>query len=185
MQYRKPNRLKEYDYSQYGYYFVTICTKNRKHFFGEILSDQINLSEIGNLVEQCWYSIPKHFPFIQLDEFVIMPNHIHGIVIIDSAPASLVGTRHALSLPVNRRRQKLPIIIGSLQSAVSKYTNHPLFAWQRSYYDHIIRNETSLNKIREYIRFNPEQWSIDIENEQFFHSVSDEKRSEYYQELFV
>ncbi|MDO8741754.1 MAG: hypothetical protein Q7J11_01250, partial [Candidatus Roizmanbacteria bacterium] len=81
--YRIPSsRLSNWDYSSNGYYFITICTKERKHYFGKIINNKINLTEIGRITKKYWREIPKHFPFIELDEFAIMPNHVHGIIII-------------------------------------------------------------------------------------------------------
>ena len=79
---RKLNRLKGYDYSQNGWYFTTICVKNREHFFGKIIDGKIYLSITGKIIKKCWQEIPMHFPDAKLDEFIIMPNHIHGIILI-------------------------------------------------------------------------------------------------------
>ena len=194
---RKQMRLPQYDYSQSGYYFVTICIKNHKCYFGNIdltdrhayQSPEIKLSEIGKIAEQCWREIPKHFPNAVLDEFTIMPNHIHGIV-------EIVGNRHACSLQfqqcTKRQYQKLPVLIGSFKSAVTKQINQAQnnvsFAWQKSYYDHIVRNEKSLQKVREYIVNNPAQWQEDIENQKFFLSLNEKeqerKAREYYENIF-
>ena len=76
-------RLREFDYSADGYYFVTICTKNHRHYFGEIVDGEMRLSEAGKIAQKCWAEIPEHFPFVKLDESVVMPNHIHGVTIID------------------------------------------------------------------------------------------------------
>lgn len=93
---RKPNRLSHYDYSQNGYYFITICTKNREDFFGQIQHATMQLNHLGEIAQTCWLNIPNHFPNTQIDEFIIMTNHVHGIVIIQN-PSS-VGNRHACSL---------------------------------------------------------------------------------------
>ena len=86
---RKYNRLKNYDYSQNGYYFVTICVKDKIEYFGKIENNKMILNEIGKIANQCWLEIPKHFPDVKLDEHIIMPNHLHGIVVIENNP---VGT---------------------------------------------------------------------------------------------
>jgi putative transposase len=152
----KRNRLLGYDYSQEGWYFVTICTHNREDFFGGIKNGQMVPSEAGKIAERCWREIPSHFPGVELDEFVVMPNHIHLIV--------SVGARHAWP-PQKQEKppyQRIPVVIGSFKSAVSKlaHSADPLghFQWQRSYHDHIIRNDDSLNRIRIYIQNNPAQW---------------------------
>ena len=153
MKYRKPNRLKYYDYSNAGWYFVTICTQNHLHHFGEILDKEMVLNDVGSITNKIWNEIPDHYPTVELDEFIIMPNHIHGIIINNSD----VGERHASPLLGN--------IIGSFKSAVTKsvhlYDNNN-FKWQRSFYDRIIRNEKELYNIRKYIQQNPHKW--DIEN---------------------
>src|SRR5205823_3318514 len=90
-------RLSNWDYSSNAAYFLTICTANRRHYFGEIINAEMRLSRIGQFANECWRNIPNHFPYFYLDAFVIMPNHVHGIVIIEKSCA--VETRHALSLP--------------------------------------------------------------------------------------
>ena len=163
---RKANRKKHYNYSSAGYYFVTICTKDRLSFFGKIEDCKMILNECGEIVRKCWLEIPGHFPNVKTDEFVVMPNHFHGIIIIND----FVGNRHACSLQnthENRQHQKLPVIIGSFKSAVTKLIHRKYdknFQWQKSYYDHIIRDESSLNNIREYIRQNPLNWDTDKNN---------------------
>jgi len=99
---RKANRYKDYNYSSPGYYFVTICTKDRLSFFGKIEDGKMILNEYGEIVKACWLEIPDHFPNIRIDEFLVMPNHFHGIIIINDP----VGNRHACSLQdVNENRQ--------------------------------------------------------------------------------
>ncbi|MBS4000992.1 MAG: transposase [Desulfobulbaceae bacterium] len=163
-------RLTEYDYSQAGAYFITICTQNHNHIFGEIANGIIKLNEFGKIVEKCWFEIPIHFPNVSLDVFVIMPNHIHGIVMINENEDISVETRHAVSL---QKRQlgysqagSLSVIIGSYKSACSKLINivrntPGQSIWQRNYYEHVIRNEKSLSKIRDYIVNNPLNWEFD------------------------
>ncbi len=157
---RKANRKKHYNYSSAGYYFVTICTKDRLLFFGKIEDDKMILNKSGEIVKKCWLDIPEHFSIIKIEEFVIMPNHFHGIIIIDD----FVWNRHARSIQninENRQHQKLPVIIGSFKSVITKLIHRKYengFQWQKSYYDHIIRNEPSLNNIRQYIRQNPQNW---------------------------
>lgn len=169
---RRSIRLKNYDYSQPGAYFITICTHNRQCLFGEIVNGEMVLNEYGEIAKQCWLEIPVHFPHVQLDEFVIMPNHVHGIII--------VGSRHALTLQIAVPPQQIeqfgkpthgsiPTIIRSYKSACTKQINiihqspaNPV--WQRNYYEHIIRNENELDSIREYIINNPLKWSFDLEN---------------------
>jgi REP element-mobilizing transposase RayT len=156
--------LDGYDYSQNGWYFITICVHQRKEVFGNIENEQMVLNNYGKIVEKCWLEIPLHFKNIAFDEFVVMPNHVHGIIIIENGQNHL-GNRHAYSL----QHQKLSVVIGSFKSAVSKHIhrleNAAYFQWQKSFYDHIVRDETPLDNIRKYIKNNPLKWSIDKENE--------------------
>ena len=99
MNVRKANRLKDYDYSRNGFYFVTICTKNRKQYFGEIKNEEMVLSDCGETAENLWLEIPNHFGDIKLDEHIIMPNHVHGIIIIDSDET---GREQACLFPTRR-----------------------------------------------------------------------------------
>jgi putative transposase len=156
---RKLPRLHSYDYSTPGAYFVTICVKNRESVFGEIQDRQICINHNGRIIDKCWLDLVNHFNNIELDSYVIMPNHFHGIVII-VGNHDVVGNGHARSLP------KLPVVIGSFKAATAKMiheTGKP-FEWQKSYYDRIIRDEDELNRIREYITNNPRNWEKDEEN---------------------
>jgi REP element-mobilizing transposase RayT len=176
---RKTLRLKTYDYSGPGYYFVTICTKNREEYFGVVVNRKMFLNRYGETVKNCWLGISDHCCNVLLNEFNILPNHIHGIIIIQN-----VGNRHACSLQnnnVKRHHQTLFKIIGSFKSAVSKLIHEMgpnSFRWQKSYHEHIIRNEKSLEKIRQYIRYNHLKWDEDIEN------PKNRWRQDYYEKLF-
>jgi REP element-mobilizing transposase RayT len=169
-------RLPGFDYSSNGAYFITICTKNREHFFGEIIDGKMQLSEMGEIAKDCWEQIPQHFPFVQLGAFVIMPNHVHGIIVVDKTD---VETLHATSLPLQRdelykgshdifsqlspQKYSVGSIIRSYKSAVSKNIHEfsPNFTWQSRFHDHIIRNEKEFTKISEYIMHNPQNWKED------------------------
>jgi putative transposase len=159
---RKPNRLRDYDYSQDGYYFITICTRGRKEFFGNIREGKLDLNRFGETVNQCWYDLPRHYPNCSLDSFVIMPNHVHGIIVIDNENVVGNGLKpfptHGLSE-----------IIRGFKTFSSRKINEEIeidnkFQWQKSFYDHIIRGERSLDLIREYIQNNPLKWDLDREN---------------------
>ena len=146
-----------YNYSFQGLYFVTINVYNREPAFGEIINGEMMLNEYGKIAIQCWDELPDHIGYCELDKYVVMPDHFHGIVII---PAP-VGNRHACSLQESPQYMKLPVIIGSYKSAVSKLIHmagRKDFRWQKSYHDRIIRDQNELNAIREYIRQNPERW---------------------------
>jgi putative transposase len=170
---RKSIRLKEYDYSQPGAYFITICTKDREHLFGEVRDAQMIENEYGKAVQACWNALPEHYPNVQLDAFRVMPSHMHGIVMIipdDNEP--MVGAIHESPLPktiAERRRMLLSKIMGRFKMNSAKQINlikqtPGQSVWQRNYFEHIIRDEKSLNRIRQYIITNPERWQFDQEN---------------------
>ena len=157
---RKKNRLEGFDYSQNGYYFVTICTKNRKEYFGQVRDGGMILNQCGEIVRRCWFDLPNHYKNCASDEWIIMPNHIHGIVIIDND----VGTGFK---PVPTYHSLSEIIRGFKTFSsrrINEYNQCGDFQWQRSFYDHIIRNGSSLNQIREYIHNNPFEWESDRNN---------------------
>ena len=169
---RRNLRLAEFDYSQPGAYFVTIVTQDRKLLFGQVLDGEMVLNDIGRMVTELWLAIPDHFSNVELGEFVVMPNHIHGIISITNERATTiynVGATHASPLPGISNGPKpgsIGAIVGSFKSATSKrihdLTNsggHHL--WQRNYYEHVIRNERDLQAIYDYILANPGNWEKD------------------------
>ncbi len=166
---RRNHRLPEFDYSQPGAYFVTIVTQYRKTLFGQIVDGEMVLNDIGKMVEEVWVAIPEHFPNVELGEFVVMPNHFHGVITIT------VGARHAVpqkevaaegfGKPVEG---SLSTIVRSFKSATTKaFHEYPGHAeeslWQRSFYEHVIRNERDYQAIYEYILANPMNWEKDEE----------------------
>ena len=163
---RRSIRLKGWDYSQAGAYFITICTQNRECLFGEIVDGEMRLNEAGNIARQCWDDIPIHFPHVDPDVFVIMPNHIHGIIlIIDTPPA---GAKNFSPLPKTTRQCGTSKTIGSIvrgfKIGVTKWMRNSTpvdDVWQRNYWEHIVRNESEMDRIREYIQNNPAQWELD------------------------
>ena len=179
---RKTIRLKKYNYSDAGWYYVTICTQNMECLFGDIIDNQMNLNQFGKIVKQYWLEIQKHFNNIELDEYIIMPNHVHGIVVIRNAKP-FVGNDHRV-VPFNnqvghdgptlRNTQLLFRIIQWFKTITTnvyikgvKNKQYPRFnkrIWQKSFYDHVIRNEFDLNRIRQYIRDNPLNWDNDRNN---------------------
>ena len=162
---RKRLRLRDYDYSQPGAYFVTICAKDRVCRFGEIVNGEMLPNGLAAIVRSCWNDLPNHFPNVQLDEFVIMPNHVHGIIFI----VDTVGSIHESTLPktvLERRAMLLPKIVGRFKMNSAKRINelHGSFGvpvWQRNYFEHIIRNDKSPAHIRDYIAANPQRWHLD------------------------
>lgn len=177
---RQSIRLKGYDYSKPGYYFITICTQNRVHRFGEISGGVMRLNDAGNIVEDCWNELAIRFPHVSLDSFVVMPNHIHGII---TAGAPLAGARFIptanadeSNVPTEQRATaRVAPTIGDIVGAYKSLCVKKLLQWindtdptirfgtlwQRNYWEHIIRDEQSLYTIRQYIRNNPAKWQAD------------------------
>ena len=225
-------RLRGWDYSQDGFYFVTICTNNRDCLFGEIVDDIMYLNDFGKIVNDCWFDLPNHYSNIILDAFCIMPNHIHGIIVIDNPPDGTMGSGIVVETgfkpvstvestepgivetglkpvstvestelgivetgfkPVSTVESTEPGIVetglkpvSTIGSTSSGNQHHGLFefmralktfsarqinelrntrgetVWQSRFYDHIIRNDESLERIREYILNNPKSWAEDI-----------------------
>ena len=167
---RKVIRLKEYDYSQAGGYFITTCTYNREYLFGQVVNYQMMLNKTGETVKQWWLKLEDKFINVKLDNYVVMPNHIHGIIVV--IEKDKVGAIHELPLQSGmmlRRQMLIPKTVGYFKMNSAKYINrlrdamgHPL--WQRNYYEHVIRNENELDRITEYIQNNPLKWDLDREN---------------------
>ena len=160
-------RLKGYDYSQAGAYFVTICAYNKEYLFGDIINGVMRMNEYGKTVREKWLLSSKLRSEIKLDEFVIMPNHFHAIVIIWSIGTNTVGANGRSPLRM-KPKSLSSLMAGFKSSATSRINglrNSPgVPVWQRNYYEHIVRNEDELNRIREYIINNPLQWQFDREN---------------------
>ena len=184
---QKQYRHKNYDYTKNGFYFVTICVKNHQMFFGDIAKSgteynpvyELKLSPIGKIAEKYWLETPMHFPFVNLDEHIIMSNHIHGIIEIDKQINELrnvgtqnVGTQNLVFLQSEHKNKfgpqskNLSSIIRGFKIGVTKYAdgNNINFAWQPRFHDRIIRNEKELDAIRRYISDNPAKWHLDKYN---------------------
>jgi REP element-mobilizing transposase RayT len=174
-------RLQNWNYAANGWYFVTICTRYRTHFFGEVITSQMQFSTIGEIAQQFWAEIPKHFNHTYyIDAYVIMPNHVHGIIIIDrphqvnrDRPPNVetlqcnVSTRRQFMSDISPPAGSLGAIVRSYKSAVSRWCHHngfEDFTWQDRFYDRIIRADGSLNRIRKYIVNNPAKWELDRHN---------------------
>lgn len=166
---RKNIRLKGFDYSSDNKHFVTICTKDRKRSLGDPGDNKIILSKIGEIAEISWKDIPNHFTHVVLDEFVIMPDHIHGIIeLYKSKNEYPIGTCHGMSLLKNDNVKfnkfgnpitgSLSVVINHFKSAVKRWCNrngYESFAWQPRFYDHIINSQRECERIRKYIKSNP------------------------------
>lgn len=209
---RRSIRLKGYDYSQAGAYFITIVTQDRKHLFGEVINGEMLLNEAGRMILAEWEALPQRFPTVEIDAFVVMPNHVHGIIVIVAADNVVAGVGAGVAVDVGaglvpalvpgattdgaitngattdgatthgatthgattRVAPTVGDIVGAFKSITTvsytrrvKRSGWPPFPgrlWQRNYYEHIIRNDESLNHIRQYIADNSARWALDREN---------------------
>jgi REP element-mobilizing transposase RayT len=167
---RRSIRLKEYDYSQAGAYYVTIDVQNRECLFGEIVDYEMILNEAGKMIDEQWNALLERFPDIELDVYQVMPSHFHGIIVVTE-------NVDAQNIVVQNRKPRLGDIIGAFKSITTHdyilgvdNKNWPQFykrLWQRNYYEHVIRDEADLNRIRDYIQSNPANWGEDEENPNF------------------
>jgi REP element-mobilizing transposase RayT len=173
---RRSVRLNSYDYSLPGAYFITITTSNRKALFGSVSDDVMNLNEYGQSVQSCWEELQRHFARAVTDAFIVMPNHIHGIIMLTDG-RDLVGAQQAVPARGLVRKESfgkptvasLPTIVRSFKSEATRRINslrrtpgYPV--WQRDYYEHVVRHDAELNEIRQYIFNNPAKWALDREN---------------------
>jgi len=170
---RRSIRLKGYDYTQPGAYFVTIVTHNRECLFGEIVNGEMVLNEIGKIVKQAWNDLIDHYPNIELGAFCIMPNHVHCIIILVDpfvVGAGVVGAGlRPAPTEATIKPHGLPEIVRAFKSFSARHVNDFLKSpgvplWQRNYYEHIIRNKDEWNRIHAYIESNPAAWETDDEN---------------------
>ena len=202
---RRSIRLKGYDYSRCGAYFVTICTQERLCFFGDVVGGEIIVNEAGAMMRRTWSQLPEKYRGVQIDAFVVMPNHVHGIVLIDgnssvgAAPCGRPLSRpNATEIfrgtgidsrdegqpqgvaPTDDRLISLSDIVHRFKSFTtnryakgvkeSGWDSFPGRLWQRNYYEHVIRNEDEMNRIRGYIKGNPQNWETDEENPNYCES---------------
>lgn len=178
--YRIPSaRMQNWNYGSNAAYFITICTHNREEIFGIIENGEMILNEIGKKAEICLIEIPVHFPFVEMGAFVVMPNHVHAIIVINKPVNPIVKTNDETmdgmgdkqKTPLSKQSinkfgpqsENLASIVRGYKIGVTKFakTIHPGFAWQPRYYDHIIRNSVSFEKIQNYIYKNPINWTKD------------------------
>ena len=172
---RRSIRLKGYDYAQDGAYFVTVVTRDRLCLFGDVIEEKMHVNRAGSMILKVWEELPKRFPTIGLDAFVVMPNHVHGILVVrNRVGVPLVGTLRDGDRATTRVAPTLGEIVGAYKSITTvRYTQgvkagmwNPFRErlWQRNYYEHVVRNESELNRAREYIAGNPALWERDREN---------------------
>ena len=185
---RKSPRLQGYDYRQPGAYFVTICTAGRVRIFGEVVEDRVRLTEAGEVAAACWRAIPSHHPHVALDAFVVMPNHVHGILLFveDDAEGPVGGiipnrgrdTIYRVPTPDDSVRQfgeakagSLSVVVATYKAAVTREVNRRRGApgpplWQGRFHDHVVRlrDPAALDRTRRYVEENPLRWHLDREN---------------------
>jgi REP element-mobilizing transposase RayT len=166
---------------QPGSYFVTICTRDRECLFGHMVNGEMRLNDAGEIARRCWEEIPDHFPSVELDAFVIMPNHVHGITVIHRRGEASAIPPHVSeeqprsdASPLQQRPNgtqpgSLSAIVQNFKSISTRRMNAArgmlrVPVWQRNYYEHVIRNEDELKAIREYILGNPARWNEDENN---------------------
>jgi putative transposase len=163
---RRSIRLQGFDYSQEGAYFVTIVTYHRDCLFGDITDGEMTLNDFGTIADECWRTIPEHFQSVELGEYIIMPNHLHGIILIHDN-----GRGTIYSAPTEQygkpTKGSIPTIVRTYKAAVTRQITrqyHTTEIWQRNYFEHIIRDEKNMQNKTDYIQANPTLWSEDNEN---------------------
>ena len=168
---RRSIRLKGYDYAQTGAYFVTLVTPGRECFFGDVVNDEMQLNDAGQIIAAAWEWLADQYPHVELDEWVVMPNHLHGIIIIvdDDGRGGSRSAQGDSRIAPTPKRKPLGRLIGAFKTVSSKRINElrdtpGLPVWQRNYFEHIIRNERELDRVREYIANNPLKWALDSEH---------------------
>jgi REP element-mobilizing transposase RayT len=161
---RRSIRLRGFDYAQSGGYFLTICTAGRAHLFATVHGRVLGLTAMGSVVERCWAAIPDHFPHVRLDAFVIMPNHLHGVILLDDAGVHTASTqsRYRPDAAFHTPSRSVGSIVRGFKIGVTNWaranTSIPA-VWQRNYYERILRDQRALDAVRRYIRANPRKWS--------------------------
>ena len=174
---RKLTRLRGFDYAKSKTYFVTICTKNKEQWFGKVEKNKMILNEYGEIVRKIWLWLAYQYPYVHLDRFIIMPNHIHGIISIKN-----YNSDHLKNSQI--KKKTLSSLIGAFKTKSSKLIHKSglaEFKWQKSFYDHILRKKDNLRNIRYYILYNPSKWENDIENIDIGSQVTDG----YYNEIIT
>ncbi|MDD2482845.1 MAG: transposase [Candidatus Shapirobacteria bacterium] len=170
----KSSRLLNWDYSTPGFYFITICTYNHNNFFGKIINNKMELSKMGIITNQCLINIPKHFSNVILNEYIVMPNHVHILLNLSKPLSNSVETHHDASLSIKynnyyyhriaiRSSQTIPLVIKQFKSATTRQINPKtiFFSWQPRFHDHIIQNEKEYLIIKQYIKNNIKNWNKD------------------------
>lgn len=169
---RKYPRAKWHSYSG-ATYFVTICTAEKKHYLGEIISGEMTLSRLGEILNNNIAEAPSHHSGIEISHWVVMPNHFHALIIVNGVTPSIVGSQPTISEQIGRsftmkgaQRELLGVVVGGIKAAVTRYArkNDIEFAWQRGFHDRIVRTWEECNRISDYIKHNPDRWDADCMN---------------------
>jgi len=176
---RRSIRIPGYDYSQAGAYFITMVTHGGACSFGGVVDGEVRLSDFGLIADECWRLIPEHFPAVELSAYVVMPNHVHGIIILHDRDGRgtpdnhSTGTIYRARTPVEQFQKptvgSIPTIIRTYKAAVTRRIGRELNfinIWQRNYYEHIIRSDDEHARIHQYIESNPANWATDRQNPQ-------------------
>ena len=181
---RRSIRLKGYDYAQEGVYFVTVCIQDRACLFGAVADGEMQLNNSGQIAKAAWDDMPARFPSVRLDAFIVMPNHVHGIIMVGAqfiapqkTPPTIVGAQFiapsdgfgtaTIDQGAINRAPTLGEMVRAYKAASTRLIRQagtPDFAWQRNYYEHVVRDEESLDRIRQYILDNRARWEFDREN---------------------
>jgi putative transposase len=159
---RRSIRLPGYDYTRPGAYFVTLCIRGRECLLGDVRAGQMHLSECGRIVADCWQWLGERYPYVTLDAWVVMPNHLHGILTFKGVTDGRIEADSA-------KRKSLGSVIGAYKTVSTRHVNKirgrsGLPLWQRDFYEHVVRREEDLRRIRAYILDNPRRWSVDQQN---------------------
>ena len=179
---RRSVRMRGYDYGQTGAYFVTVCAAGRECLFGEVVGDEMHSSKAGEIVAEEWLRCAFLRPRVTLDAFVVMPNHLHGILVLDDEGRGTVHrapTSEAFGKPTS---DTVPTIVRYFKAATTRRINlwrgtPAAGVWQRGYYEHVVSDEASLSRLREYIQSNLLRWALDRENPELQARSSSERGS--------
>ena len=159
---RKSTRLKGYDYAQSGAYFVTLVSRNRLPLFGRISEGELLLNDTGKSIADAWEWLAKRYPHVNLDEYVVMPNHFHGIIVLTNDGQIGGHSNHIKKKPLGRLVAAFKTVTTKQINILQNTAGQPM--WQRNFYEHVIRDEAELDRVRKYIADNPLNWETDSEN---------------------
>ncbi|MEX2431192.1 MAG: transposase [Dehalococcoidia bacterium] len=165
---RRSIRLRGYDYGSAGAYSITVVTQERACLFGDVVNGEMKPNHLGDIVQACWEDLPAHYPHAALDAFTLMPNHVHGIIVLSVGLGVLDGTRSTREGRASRGHG-VPEVLRAFKAFSARRINEArgmegTSVWQRNYYEHVIRDDAEVQATRQYIADNPLQWALDAEN---------------------